>query len=53
MRWHREAVHPLTDMPFGERVYPAHDHAAHWWTFSQHIADVAPEEWGAKSTGGD
>ena len=23
------------------------DHAGHWWTFSQHAADVAPEEWGA------
>lgn len=46
-------VHAPTDMPFGERVYTAQDHAGHRWTFSQHIGDVAPEEWGAKSTGGD
>ena len=36
-----------TDMPFGERQYTAQDFAGHWWTFSQHVADVAPEEWGA------
>jgi uncharacterized glyoxalase superfamily protein PhnB len=36
------------DMPFGERQYTAQDHAGHWWTFSQHIADVAPEAWGAR-----
>jgi uncharacterized glyoxalase superfamily protein PhnB len=35
------------DMPFGERQYLARDVAGHWWTFSQHIADKAPEEWGA------
>ena len=46
-------VNPPTDMPFGERVYTARDHAGHWWTFSQHIADVAPEEWGAKTPGGN
>ena len=40
-------VEPLTDMPFGERQYTAEDHAGHRWTFSQHIADVAPEDWGA------
>jgi uncharacterized glyoxalase superfamily protein PhnB len=38
---------PPADMPFGERSYTARDHAGHWWTFSQHIADVAPESWGA------
>jgi uncharacterized glyoxalase superfamily protein PhnB len=36
-----------TDMPFGERMYSAVDFAGHRWTFSQHIADVAPETWGA------
>jgi uncharacterized glyoxalase superfamily protein PhnB len=40
-------LQPPTDMPFGERQYTARDHAGHWWTFSQHIHDVAPEEWGA------
>jgi uncharacterized glyoxalase superfamily protein PhnB len=37
------------DMPFGERQHTALDHSGHWWTFSQHIADVAPEEWGTVS----
>ncbi len=36
-----------TDMPFGERQYTAEDLGGHRWTFSQSIADVAPEEWGA------
>lgn len=36
------------NMPFGERAYTTRDHAGHWWTFSQHVADVAPEQWGAK-----
>lgn len=35
------------DRPFGERQYTAEDPAGHRWTFSQHVADVAPEEWGA------
>ncbi len=42
-------VEPPHNMPFGERQYTAQDHAGHRWTFSQHIADVAPEEWGATS----
>jgi uncharacterized glyoxalase superfamily protein PhnB len=41
-------VSPPHDMPFGERQYVAEDFAGHRWTFSQHVADVAPEEWGAK-----
>lgn len=40
-------LQPPTDMPFGERHYTAEDPAGHRWTFSQHIADVAPEDWGA------
>ena len=36
------------DKPFGERQYTAQDPEGHRWTFSQHIADVAPEKWGAK-----
>jgi uncharacterized glyoxalase superfamily protein PhnB len=42
-------VQAPTSMPFGERQYTAQDHAGHWWTFSQHVADVAPEDWGAVS----
>ncbi|MFZ0041611.1 MAG: VOC family protein [Solirubrobacteraceae bacterium] len=34
------------DLPFGERQYQAEDLAGHHWTFSQTLADVAPEEWG-------
>lgn len=42
-------VRPPADMPFGERVYTAEDFAGHRWTFSQSIADVTPEHWGATS----
>ncbi len=38
---------PPANHPFGERQYTAEDLAGHRWTFSQSIADVAPEEWGA------
>lgn len=40
-------LHPPTDYPFGERQYTAQDLGGHRWTFSQTIADVAPEDWGA------
>ena len=40
-------VESPANKPFGERQYTAEDPAGHRWTFSQHIADVAPEEWGA------
>jgi uncharacterized glyoxalase superfamily protein PhnB len=35
-----------TDFEFGERQYTAEDPGGHQWTFSQTLADVAPEEWG-------
>jgi uncharacterized glyoxalase superfamily protein PhnB len=35
--------------PFGERQYTALDLIGNQWTFSQSIADVAPEEWGGES----
>jgi uncharacterized glyoxalase superfamily protein PhnB len=35
------------DFPYGERQYGALDLAGHRWTFSQSIADVPPESWGA------
>jgi uncharacterized glyoxalase superfamily protein PhnB len=38
-----------TDYPYGERQYTAEDLAGHLWTFSQSIADVAPEEWGGST----
>jgi uncharacterized glyoxalase superfamily protein PhnB len=37
------------DFPYGERQYNAEDLAGHRWTFSQTIADVAPEDWGGRS----
>jgi uncharacterized glyoxalase superfamily protein PhnB len=40
-----------TDFPYGERQYTAEDPAGHQWTFSQTLADVAPEEWGGISVG--
>ena len=35
------------NMPFGERQYTAEDIGGHRWTFSQSVADVEPEAWGA------
>jgi len=38
-----------TDFQYGERQYTAQDPVGHRWTFSETIADVAPEEWGGES----
>lgn len=38
-----------TDFEYGERQYTAQDPAGHQWTFSETLADVAPEEWGGTS----
>lgn len=38
-----------TDFPYGERQYTAVDPGGHRWTFSQTVADVAPEDWGGTS----
>ena len=35
------------NMPFGERQYTLEDPGGHWWVISQHVADLAPEDWGA------
>jgi hypothetical protein len=40
-----------TDFEYGERQYRAEDPAGHQWTFSETLADVAPEEWGGQSVG--
>lgn len=37
------------DFPYGERQYTVVDPGGHRWTFSQTIADVAPEDWGGTS----
>ena len=42
-----------TDHVYGERQYSAEDFAGHHWTFSETLADVAPEEWGGISVGPD
>ena len=39
-----QVLKPPADTPFGERQYTVE------WTFSQSIADVAPEAWGARQT---
>lgn len=38
------------DKPFGERQYTAEDPEGHRWTFSQHVRDVHPSEWGATTS---
>jgi uncharacterized glyoxalase superfamily protein PhnB len=38
-----------TDFPFGERQCTVQDLWGHQWTFSQTIADVAPEAWGGST----
>ena len=35
-----------TDFEYGERQYSAEDLAGHQWTFSETLADIAPESWG-------
>ena len=40
---------PPADYPYGERQYTAVDIGGHTWTFSQSIADLAPEDWGGTS----
>lgn len=40
-----------TDFEYGERQYSTEDLAGHRWTFSETLADVAPEEWGGQQVG--
>lgn len=44
-----EIIEPPADYPYGERQYTVRDLAGHAWTFSQSIANVAPEAWGGTS----
>jgi uncharacterized glyoxalase superfamily protein PhnB len=39
------------DHPYGERQYSVQDLAGHRWTFTEAIADLAPEDWGGTSAG--
>jgi uncharacterized glyoxalase superfamily protein PhnB len=41
-----------TDFEYGERQYEAEDPAGHRWTFSETLADVAPEDWGGETVPG-
>jgi uncharacterized glyoxalase superfamily protein PhnB len=34
------------DYAYGERQYSVRDPAGHLWTFTQSVADIAPETWG-------
>ena len=38
-----------TNFEYGERQYTAEDLAGHQWTFSETVADIAPEAWGGLS----
>ena len=38
-----------TDFDYGERQFAAQDPAGHRWTFSETLADIAPEQWGGES----
>lgn len=40
---------PPADHAYGERQYSVEDPGGHRWMFSQTIADVDPEDWGAVS----
>lgn len=40
-----------TDFEYGERQYHAEDPFGHQWTFSETLADIAPEEWGGETAG--
>lgn len=39
-------VSPPTEFAYGERQCTVQDPWGHRWTFSETVADVAPEEWG-------
>jgi uncharacterized glyoxalase superfamily protein PhnB len=46
-RFGARILKPPADTPFGERQYTVEDLGGHRWTFSQSIADVPFEAWGA------
>jgi uncharacterized glyoxalase superfamily protein PhnB len=39
---------PPKTCPFGEKQYSVEDLEGYRWTFSQSMADVDPQEWGAR-----
>jgi uncharacterized glyoxalase superfamily protein PhnB len=46
-RFGARILNPPRTCEFGERQYSAEDLAGYRWTFSQSVADVNPEDWGA------
>jgi uncharacterized glyoxalase superfamily protein PhnB len=46
-RFGARILNPPRTSEFGERQYSVEDLAGYRWTFSQSVADVNPEEWGA------
>jgi hypothetical protein len=44
-------LRPPAEYPYGERQYSVEDFAGHQWTFSQSIADVAPENGAVRPAG--
>jgi uncharacterized glyoxalase superfamily protein PhnB len=42
-------LRPPADYVYGERQYTVEDLGGHVWTFSESIADAAPEDWGGTS----
>lgn len=42
-------LRPPADYPYGERQYSVEDLAGYEWTFTQAVADLAPEDWGGTS----
>jgi uncharacterized glyoxalase superfamily protein PhnB len=46
-------IDEIKDFPYGERQYTAVDFAGHQWTFTETIADVAPESWGGTTVTAD
>ena len=49
LEWGARVLSPPADYPYGERQYTVEDPAGHRWTFSESIADLAPEAWGGTS----
>jgi uncharacterized glyoxalase superfamily protein PhnB len=44
-----QILSPPADYRYGERQYTVQDLGGHGWTFTQTIADLAPEDWGGTS----
>jgi len=44
-----EIINPPENFFYGERQYSAVDIGGYTWTFSQSVADLAPEDWGGVS----